>query len=58
MQDSDQVSIVRGYNDGPNWFTQLRISNHTTYVALNPCIYLLEIFPRDNHRDEHISLYP
>jgi hypothetical protein len=38
MQVSDQVSIIRGYNGNPNRFTQLRISNHTIYVALNPCI--------------------
>jgi hypothetical protein len=34
------------------------------YVRLRPLAYvtgkmpLLEICPRDNHRDEHISLYP
>jgi hypothetical protein len=38
LQGSDQVSTVRGYNGDPNRFTQLRISIHTTYVALNPCI--------------------
>jgi hypothetical protein len=38
LQGSDQVSTVRGYNGDPNNFTQLRISNHTIYVALNPCI--------------------
>jgi hypothetical protein len=26
--------------------------------ALSPHGYMLEICPRDNHRDEHISLYP
>jgi hypothetical protein len=35
LQVSDQVSTVRGYNGDPNPFTQLRISNHTIYVALN-----------------------
>jgi hypothetical protein len=38
LYGSDQVSTVRGYNGDPNRFTQLRISNHMTYVALNPCI--------------------
>ena len=47
LQGSDQVSTLRGYNDDPNRFTQLRISNHTTYVALNPCI--CQLFPQILH---------
>jgi hypothetical protein len=47
LQVRDQVSTVRGYNDDPNRFTQLRISNHTTYVSHNSCICLP--FPRILH---------
>jgi hypothetical protein len=50
----DQVSTLRGYNGDPNRFTQLRISNHTTYVALNPCI--CQPFPQILHNVNRSTL--
>jgi hypothetical protein len=54
LQVKDQVSTLRGYNGGPNRFTQLRISNHTTYVALNPCI--CQPFPQILHNVNRSAL--
>jgi hypothetical protein len=54
LQGSDQVSTLRGYNGDPNRFTQLRISNHTTYVALNPCI--CQPFPQILHNMNRSTL--
>jgi hypothetical protein len=54
LQVGDQVSTLRGYNGDPNRFTQLRISNHTTYVALNPCI--CQPFPQILHNVNRSAL--
>ncbi|KAL5647672.1 hypothetical protein ACJX0J_042027, partial [Zea mays] len=53
-QVRDQVSTLRGYNGDPNRFTQLRISNHTTYVALNHCI--CQPFPQILHNVNRSAL--
>jgi hypothetical protein len=45
LQGSDQVSTLRGYNGDLNRFTQVRISNHTTYVSHKPCMSTIPTDP-------------